>query len=65
VICEAPTYPGAVPVFLQLSGEVIQIECDADGMRVELLEDELQRLSTAGRRPKIIYNGAELPNPAG
>ncbi len=65
MICEAPTYPGAVPVFCSYEAEVIQVECDADGMRVELLEEELQRLSAAGRRPKFVYTVPSFQNPAG
>jgi 2-aminoadipate transaminase len=65
VIWEAPTYPGAVPVFCSYEAAVIQIECDADGMRVELLEEELQRLSAAGRRPKFVYTVPSFQNPAG
>ena len=29
VICEAPTYPGAIPVFCSYQADTIQIECDA------------------------------------
>src|SRR4051812_25287347 len=43
VICEAPTYPGAVPVFCSYQADVVQIECDHDGMRVEQLEGLLDR----------------------
>src|SRR5258708_1325125 len=35
VVCEAPTYPGAVPVFCSYQAETIQIDCDEDGMRVD------------------------------
>ncbi len=35
VICEAPTYPGAVPVFCSYEAEVIQIPTDEEGMRVD------------------------------
>ena len=48
VICEAPTYPGAVPVFCSYQADVIQIECDEDGMRVE----ELERAAGAAATPK-------------
>ena len=50
VICEAPTYPGAVPVFCSYEAEVVQIECDHDGMRIEELEATLERLDGEGRR---------------
>ena len=51
VICEAPTYPGAVPVFCSYQAEVVQIECDGDGMRIDDLEETLARLDSEGRRP--------------
>lgn len=65
VICEAPTYPGAVPVFCSYQAEVIQIECDSEGMKIELVEAELQRLAGEGRRPKFIYSVPTFQNPAG
>ena len=65
VICEAPTYPGAVPVFCSYQADVIQIECDDDGMRVDELEAVLARLDAEGRRPKFIYSVPSFQNPAG
>jgi len=65
VICEAPTYPGAVPVFCSYEAEVIQVECDADGMRIDELETLLERLRGEGRRPKFIYSVPTFQNPAG
>jgi 2-aminoadipate transaminase len=65
VICEAPTYPGAVPVFCSYQAEVVQIECDQDGMRIDLLEPLLERLVGEGRRPKFIYSVPTFQNPAG
>ena len=65
VICEAPTYPGAVPVFCSYQADVIQIECDAEGMRIELLEETLGRLAAEGRRPKFVYSVPSFQNPAG
>ncbi len=65
VICEAPTYPGAVPTFCSYQADVIQIECDQDGMRVEELEPLLDRLQGEGRRPKFVYSVPTFQNPAG
>ena len=65
VICEAPTYPGAVPVFCSYQADTIQIDCDGDGMRIDLLEEKLDRLAAAGRRPKFIYTVPTFQNPAG
>src|SRR5256885_6966460 len=65
VICEAPTYPGAVPVFCSYQADVIQIECDDDGMRIDELEEVLEGLASEGRRPKFIYSVPSFQNPAG
>jgi len=65
IIAEAPTYPGAVPVFSSYQAEVVQIELDADGMRIDVLEAELARLDAEGRRPKFIYVIPSFQNPAG
>jgi 2-aminoadipate transaminase len=65
VVCEAPTYPGAVPVFCSYQAEVVQIECDGDGMRVEELEAVLERLDGEGRRPKFVYSVPSFQNPSG
>jgi 2-aminoadipate transaminase len=65
VVAEGPTYPGAVPVFTSYQAEVVQIDMDSDGMRVDLLEDALDRLDREGRRPKFIYTVPSFQNPAG
>jgi len=65
VICEAPTYPGAIPVFCSYQADTIQIECDSEGMRIDELEDTLERLEIEGRRPKFIYSVPTFQNPAG
>ena len=65
VIAEAPTYPGAVPVFCSYEAETIQVGVDDDGMRVDELEELLDRLEREGRRPKFIYTVPTFQNPAG
>jgi 2-aminoadipate transaminase len=65
VVAEAPTYPGAVPTFSSYQADVVQIEMDADGMRVDLLEEALERLEREGRKPKFIYTVPTFQNPAG
>jgi 2-aminoadipate transaminase len=65
VICEAPTYPGAVPVFCSYQADAHQVDMDDDGMRVEELEALLDRLQREGRRPKFIYSVPTFQNPAG
>jgi 2-aminoadipate transaminase len=65
VICEAPTYPGAVPTFCSYEAEVIQVTTDDQGMRVDELEQVLNDLAAANRRPKFIYSVPSFQNPAG
>ena len=65
IIAEAPTYPGAVPTFSSYQAEVVQIEMDGSGMRIDLLEEELARLDREGRKPKFIYTVPTFQNPAG
>ena len=65
VICEAPTYPGAVPVFCSYQADVIQIEVDERGMRIDRLEGLLEQLAGEGRRPKFVYTVPSFQNPAG
>jgi 2-aminoadipate transaminase len=65
VIAEAPTYPGAVPVFTSYQAQTLQIDTDADGMRIDLLVELLDQLAADGRRPKFIYCVPSFQNPAG
>ena len=65
VIAEAPTYPGAVPVFCAYQAETLQVGVDEHGMRVDELEELLDRLAADGRRPKFIYSVPSFQNPAG
>src|SRR5687767_4681357 len=38
---------------------------DADGMRIDLLEETLARLDKEGRKPKFIYTIPTFQNPGG
>ena len=66
VICEAPTYPGAVPGLLQLPGrrrpDRVRRGRDADrGARSGCSTS----LRGEGRRPKFVYSVPSFQNPAG
>jgi 2-aminoadipate transaminase len=65
IVAEGPTYPGAVPTFGAYEADVVQVEMDRDGMRIDLLEETLERLDRAGRAPKFIYTVPTFQNPAG
>ena len=65
VVCEAPTYPGAVPTFSTYQATVVQVTMDRDGMRTDELEATLDALDRSGQRPKFIYTVPNFHNPAG
>ena len=65
VVCEAPTYPGAVPTFGAYEADVVQVAMDRDGLHTDALEATLDRLEQTGRRPKFIYTVPTFHNPAG
>jgi 2-aminoadipate transaminase len=65
VVCEAPTYPGAVPTFYAYEAQVVQVTMDWEGMLTDELETTLDRLERSGRRPKFIYTVPTFHNPAG
>ena len=65
VIAEAPTYPGAIPTFCSYEADVVQVEMDDEGMRVDELPALLDSLEAQGRRPKFIYTVPTFQNPAG
>ena len=65
VVCEAPTYPGAVPAFCAYEARVVQVTMDRDGMRTDELEATLEELERSGQRPKFIYTVPTFHNPAG
>jgi len=65
VVCEAPTYPGAVPTFCAYQADVVQVTMDRDGMRTDELESTLDELERDGRTPKFIYTVPNFHNPAG
>jgi 2-aminoadipate transaminase len=65
IIAEGPTYPGAVPTFSSYEADVVQIDTDSDGMRIDRLEEVLDQLARDGRRPKFVYTVPSFQNPAG
>jgi 2-aminoadipate transaminase len=65
ILAEGPTYPGAVPVFCSYQADVVQIEMDDDGMRIDRLQEALDQLDREGRTPKFIYTIPSFQNPGG
>jgi 2-aminoadipate transaminase len=65
VICEAPSYVGALGVFRAFQCEVIHVAMDDHGLNPEALRDALTALRAAGKRAKFLYTIPNFHNPAG
>ncbi|MFA9431559.1 PLP-dependent aminotransferase family protein [Egicoccus sp. AB-alg2] len=65
VIAEGPTYVGGIGALSSHQADVRHVPMDADGMRVDLLEDLLQQLRAQGRRAKLVYTIPNHQNPGG
>lgn len=63
IICEGPSYLGALQAFSAYQPNMVCIEMDEDGMRMDLLEEKLAELGPRGA--KFIYTIPNFQNPAG
>ncbi len=65
VICEAPSYVGALGVFRAYECDVVHVEMDEHGLVPEALRQALETCQAAGRRIKFVYTIPNYHNPAG
>jgi 2-aminoadipate transaminase len=65
IVAEGPSYPGALNAFKAYQANVVQVDMDSDGMRIDLLEETLDRLEAEGKRPKFVYTVPSFQNPGG
>ena len=65
VICEAPSYVGALGVFRAYQCEVVHVAMDDDGVVPEALEQAIATVRAAGKRIKFFYTIPNFHNPAG
>jgi DNA-binding transcriptional MocR family regulator len=65
VICEAPSYVGALGVFQAYQCDVVHAEMDGDGLVPEALEQAIVATRAAGRTIKFLYTIPNYHNPAG
>jgi 2-aminoadipate transaminase len=63
IITEGPTYLGALQAFSAYQPTVVTIPFDECGMRMDVLEEELERLGPRGA--KFIYTIPTFQNPGG
>ncbi len=65
VICEAPSYVGALGVFRAYECDVVHVEMDADGLVPSALRQAIAAVQASGRRIKFVYTIPNFHNPAG
>ena len=65
VICEAPSYVGALGVFKAYQCDVVHVEMDRDGLVPSALRSAIAHVQAAGRRIKFVYTIPNYHNPAG
>ncbi|CUR55055.1 Transcriptional regulator with HTH domain and aminotransferase domain [metagenome] len=65
VLCEAPSYVGALGVFRAFQCDVVHIEMDADGLVPEALQQAITAVKAAGKTIKFLYTIPNFHNPAG
>jgi 2-aminoadipate transaminase len=65
VICEAPSYVGALGVFKAYQCDVVHAEMDADGLVPEALRQAITATRAAGKTIKFLYTIPNFHNPAG
>ncbi len=65
VICEAPSYVGALGVFRSYQCDVVHVEMDSGGLLPEALRQAIALVQAAGKRIKFLYTIPNYHNPAG
>jgi DNA-binding transcriptional MocR family regulator len=65
VLCEAPSYVGALGVFGAYQCDVVHVEMDDAGLVPEALEQAIDAVQRSGRRAKFLYTVPNHHNPAG
>jgi DNA-binding transcriptional MocR family regulator len=65
VVCEAPSYVGALGVFRAYECDVVHVEMDSDGLVPSALRQALDTVASAGKRVKFLDTIPNFHNPAG
>lgn len=65
ILCEDPTYVGALNTFEAYQVDVHAIEMDDQGLVPERLEQRIGELRAEGRRIKLLYTIPSFNNPSG
>ena len=64
-IVERPTFPGSLRTVISCLPQVEGVALDDAGLKPDALEEIINRVEAAGKRPKLLYTIANFQNPAG
>jgi 2-aminoadipate transaminase len=65
VLCEAPSYVGALGVFRASQCEVVHVAMDEHGLQPDALAQALEGVRATGKKVKFLYCIPNFHNPAG
>jgi len=65
IVVELPTYLAAVQAYNIYKPIYVGVPMDDEGMKTDILEEELKRQINLGRKPKLIYTIPTCQNPTG
>ncbi|GAA2094066.1 PLP-dependent aminotransferase family protein [Microlunatus panaciterrae] len=65
VLCEAPSYVGALGVFSSYQCDVVHVAMDEEGLDPQALTEAIGAVRNAGKRVKFLYTIPNFHNPAG
>ncbi|MGL5826379.1 MAG: PLP-dependent aminotransferase family protein [Nocardioides sp.] len=65
VLCEAPSYVGALGVFKAFQCQVVHVATDTDGLLPEALRQAITSVKADGKTIKFLYTIPNFHNPAG
>lgn len=65
ILCEAPSYVGAIGVFRSYQADMVHIEMDEHGLIPGALREAIAEVKASGRTIKFLYTIPNFHNPAG
>ena len=65
ILVEAPSYRDTLHLFRDHGLTLVQIPVDEQGLRTDVMEQTLQRLSLEGVHPRFVYTIPTFQNPSG
>lgn len=65
VLVERPSYPGGMRTFRAYGANLVGVDMDDEGVRIDALQSTLRRLSDQGQIPRLFYTMPNLHNPTG